>query len=83
MTGQEAAEQLGISRNGIIGLIRIGALHNHQIIDFAPWRILRAEVESESVKELVRVLKKTGRLPKTGGCPETQLSISLVKSRKR
>ena len=82
MTGQEVAEQLGISRHGVMGLIRIGALHNHQITDFAPWRILRAEVESESVKKLVRVLKKTGRLPKTGGCSETQLSISLGKSGK-
>ena len=75
MTGKQVAQQLDISRNGVLGLLRIGALHNHQSIDFAPWRIPRSEVESKKVQILVNQLKKTGRLPRKGGCPENQLSL--------
>jgi hypothetical protein len=76
MTGAQVAEQLGISRHGVEGLIRVGALDNHQVTDFAPWRISRAQVESETVRNLVGILKRTGRLPPGGGCPDRQLSLS-------
>jgi hypothetical protein len=52
----------------------IGVLHNHPSIDFAPWKIARSEVESETVNDLVEFLKRTGRLPRRGGCPDAQLS---------
>lgn len=76
LTGQQVAAQLGISRHGVEGLLRLGALHNHQTIDFAPWRILRSELDSPQVKKLLRHLKQTGRLPRQGGCPERQLSLT-------
>lgn len=79
LTGKQVAERLGISRNGVLGLLRVGALHNHQVTDFAPWRIPRSEVESAKVKKLVDHLKKTGRLPPQGGCPERQLSLTHEK----
>lgn len=77
LTGKQVMQYLNLSRNGVLGLLRIGALHNHQKIDFAPWKILRTEVESEEVKNLVQDLKKHGRLPRKGGCPKEQLSLSL------
>ena len=77
LTGKQVMALLCISRNGVLGLLRIGALHNHQITDFAPWRIQRSEVESETVANLVRYLKQTGRLPPKGGCPDGQLSLTL------
>jgi len=76
LTGKQVAEHFGISRHGVEGLLRVGALHNHQTIDFAPWRIARAEVESEKVARLVEHLKRTGRLPRHGGCPENQLPLT-------
>jgi DNA invertase Pin-like site-specific DNA recombinase len=76
MTGMQVMQKLGISRNGVLGLLRIGALHNHQVTDFAPWRIPRSEVESKQVKKLVDHLKKKGRLPRKGGCPKNQLSLT-------
>jgi DNA invertase Pin-like site-specific DNA recombinase len=76
LTGKQVAERLGISRNGVLGLLRVGALTNHQVTDFAPWRIPRSEVESAQVKKLVDHLKKTGRLPRQRGCPEGQLSLT-------
>ena len=63
LTGQQAREYLGIGYNGLLALIRRGLVHTHQVTDFAPWRIPRAELDSEEVRKLVRVLKKTGRCP--------------------
>jgi DNA invertase Pin-like site-specific DNA recombinase len=74
LTMSEAAAHLGISRNGLLGLERIGALSRNQVMEFAPWRVERKQLDSERVRALVRTLKATGRLPK-GGCPEGQLSL--------
>jgi len=70
----EAAVHLGISRNGLLGLERVGALSRNQVMEFAPWRVERKELDSERIQALVRILKDKGRLPK-GGCPEGQLSL--------
>jgi DNA invertase Pin-like site-specific DNA recombinase len=74
LTMSEAASHLGISRNGLLGLERIGALERNQVMEFAPWRVERKELDSERIKALVRTLKATGRLPR-GGCPEGQLGL--------
>jgi DNA invertase Pin-like site-specific DNA recombinase len=75
LSGQNAAKYLGISRNGLYGLIRIGLVRKHQVTDFAPWHISRDELDSEPVQAAVRILKATGRLPKQGGCPKVQQSL--------
>ena len=72
LTGQQAAEQLGISRHGLQALFRIGLLHNAQNIDFAPWRIPRAEIDSQPVREAVSAMKANRTLPKNWGCPDDQ-----------
>jgi hypothetical protein len=74
LTGQQAREYLGIGYNGLLALIRRGVVHTHQVTDFAPWRIPRAELDSEEVRKLVRVLKKTGRCPAGRGSPESRNS---------
>jgi DNA invertase Pin-like site-specific DNA recombinase len=71
LTANEAAEYLGISRNGLLGLERLGAISRRQVTDFAPWRLAKQDLDSRSVRRLVRHLKRFGRLPK-GGCPEGQ-----------
>jgi DNA invertase Pin-like site-specific DNA recombinase len=72
LTGQQAAEILGISRHGIEALFRVGLLHNEQTIDFAPWRIPRAELDSDPVRRAVRAMKAHRTLPKNWGCPRDQ-----------
>ena len=74
LTGQQAREYLGIGYNGLLALIRRGVVHTHQVTDFAPWRIPRAELDSEEVQKLVRVLKMTGRCPAGRGSPESRNS---------
>jgi len=71
LTGQQAREYLGVGYNGLLGLIRRGAIHTNQVTDFAPWRIPREELDSDEVQRLVKTLKATGRLP-AGGSPQTQ-----------
>ncbi len=74
LTGQQAREYLGIGYNGLLALIRRDVVHTHQVTDFAPWRIPRAELDSEEVQELVRILKKTGRCPAGRGSPDSRES---------
>lgn len=80
LTGQQARQYLGIGYNGLLALIRRGVVHTHQVTDFAPWRIPRAELESEDVQRLVRVLRKTGRCPIRGGSPDSQESLFTQKT---
>jgi len=47
----------------------------HQVTDFAPWRIPRAELDSEQIQKMVRILKKTGRCPAGGESPDSQESL--------
>jgi hypothetical protein len=72
LTGLQARDYLGVGYHGLTALVRRGVVHTNQVTDFAPWRISRAELDSEHVRALVGVLKKTGRLPPEGGCPPDQ-----------
>jgi DNA invertase Pin-like site-specific DNA recombinase len=74
LTMNEAAIYLGVSVNGLLGLERLGALERNQVMEFAPWRVDRKQLDSERVQALVRALKAKGRLPR-GGYPEGQLSL--------
>ena len=80
MTGQQARDYLGIGYNGLMALVRRDVLHTNQVTDFAPWRIARAEVDSEPVRALVEILKATGRLPPQGGSPQGQKRLFPDKS---
>jgi hypothetical protein len=75
LTGQQAARHLQISRNGLTPLIRPGYLRKDQVTNFAPWRISRADLDSDRVRSAVRILKATGRLPAEGGCPDGQVAL--------
>jgi DNA invertase Pin-like site-specific DNA recombinase len=69
LTMKEATAYLNISRNGLLGLVKMGAVSKNQITEFAPWKVSKAELDSDYVQGLVQTLKETGRLPK-GGCPK-------------
>ena len=71
MTMNQVQAHLGIGHNAVLALARRGAITPNQITDFAPWRVSPAEVHSEEVQRLVKVLKETGRLPR-GGSPKDQ-----------
>lgn len=80
LTGQQARDYLGIGYNGLMALVRRGVVHTNQVTDFAPWRIKRAELDSEPVKTLVAALKARGRLPPEGESPQGQGRLFPTKS---
>ncbi len=81
LTGQQTRDYLGIGYHGLTALVERGAIHTNQVTDFAPWRISRAELDSEIVQSLVAILKKTGKLPpkgessNCGGSPQSQQKL--------
>lgn len=77
---KQAREYLGISWNGLQGLVRRGVLDTNQVTDFAPWRLSRAELDSDEVQSLVAALKANGRLPSKGEYPENQRPLFSAKS---
>lgn len=81
LTGAQAAEHLGISRNGVIGLIREGYIENRQAIEFAPWLISKAQLDAEPVLAAAHALKATGRVPPRPGCSTQQESLLPIISR--
>lgn len=74
LTMNEAKAYLEISHNGLLGLVRIGAIATNQVTEFAPWRVSRQELDSDHVRACVRALKATGRLPR-GDNRKEQLTL--------
>lgn len=68
LTGQQAADYLGVSRNALLALIRRGVVDPQQTTSFAPMRILRQVLDADPVQGFVAALKADGRFPKAG-CP--------------
>ena len=57
-----AAKYLGVSQTTIKRLAANGTLKKEQAVPWAPWEISRADLESEKIQGIVRVLRDTGKL---------------------
>ncbi len=57
----QAAEQLQISPDAVLGLIKAGVIAAKQIVRYAPWMIPRTELEKASVRTAVASIKKNGK----------------------
>ncbi len=66
MTMRQVQRYLDIGTSGVKALARRGLITTNQITNFAPWKVAREELDSGEVQELVKALKRTGRLPKGG-----------------
>ena len=74
LTMNESQAYLGIGHNALLALVKRGVISPNQLTEFAPWRVSRAQLDSQTVQSLVKVLKETGRLPR-GGSPKNQLTF--------
>ncbi len=63
----EAMQYLALGHNGILVLAKRGVIDKSQIPEFAPWRVSCAQLDSESVQNVVKTLRASGRLPKGDG----------------
>jgi hypothetical protein len=66
LTMNQVQSQLGLSHNAVLGMVKLGLLAPNQIAPFAPWRVSRAQLDSDDVRRAVAQLKTTRRLPKGG-----------------
>lgn len=57
-----AARLTGTSNTTITKLVEAGVLPMRQAVPFAPWEILRADLESDRVQAILDHLERTGRL---------------------
>ncbi|MBK8979473.1 MAG: recombinase family protein [Planctomycetes bacterium] len=74
LTMSQAMRYLGVGHSGIVTLAERGIIDRNQASRFAPWRVSRAQLESERVQRVLGILKATGRLPR-GGWPENQRGL--------
>jgi hypothetical protein len=58
----EAARHCGVSDTTIRRMVEAGLLPMKQVVPWAPWEILRSDLDSEPVKRIVDHLRATGKL---------------------
>jgi DNA invertase Pin-like site-specific DNA recombinase len=68
----EAARLCGVSHRTIERLVDAGLLKREQTVPRAPWQIRRADLQAESIRNIVERLRRTGKLILPRGCPEDQ-----------
>jgi DNA invertase Pin-like site-specific DNA recombinase len=68
----EAARLCGVSHRTIERLVDAGLLKREQTVLRAPWQIRRADLQAESIRNIVERLRRTGKLILPRGCPEDQ-----------
>jgi len=68
----EAARICGVSHRTIERLVDAGLLKREQAAPRAPWRIRRADLKAEPIRNIVERLRRTGKLVLPRGCAEDQ-----------
>ncbi len=71
----QAATACGVSDTTIRRLVDAKLLPMNQIVPWAPWEILRSDLEQETVKSVISAMKKTGKLDLEGVISEKQQSF--------
>jgi len=61
MNLSEVAKKLKISPHTLLKIIKAGFIEAKQVVPYAPWVILRSELEKPQVIQLVRSVKKDGK----------------------
>ena len=64
----QAAKYLNVSHKTVEKLFKNGIIPMKQIVQWAPWEIKKKDLEKEEVKNIIKNLKKTGKLKIKGDC---------------
>jgi DNA invertase Pin-like site-specific DNA recombinase len=75
----EAARLCGVSHRTIERLVDAGLLKREQAAPRAPWRIRRADLDAEPIRNIVERLRRTGKLILPRGRPEDQPRLFVEK----
>lgn len=68
----EAARLCGVSHRSIERLVDAGLLKREQTAPRAPWEIRRSDLDTEPVRSIVDLLRRTGKLVLRGGCTDDE-----------
>ncbi|MFQ5923721.1 MAG: recombinase family protein [Anaerolineales bacterium] len=72
LTIGRAAKYCGVSSTTIRRLVASGLLKKQQVAPWAPWEIRREDLDSDSIRGIMEVLRKTGKLVLSRVDSETQ-----------
>ncbi len=75
LTLGEAADYLKVSQTTIKRLVAAGALEKNQAAPWAPWEIKKSDLDSEKTKNIIKRLRKTGKLIIKGVDSEEKISL--------
>jgi hypothetical protein len=70
-----AARLCGVSHRSLERLAEAGWLKREQVAPRAPWQIRRADLRTEPVQSILKLLRKTGKLVLPGGRTDTQPAL--------
>ena len=59
-------------------MVETGLLKNHQTVPLAPWEIMKTDIDTPRIKEVLTHLKQTGELTTKGDHLATQLPLALI-----
>lgn len=65
LTLEEAAKKLGVSNSTVRRLIKSKVITARQVVLCAPWQIEQAELEKETVKNIVRIVQSGKNIPRS------------------
>ena len=77
LTLSQAARHCCVSQYTIQKLVKCGLLENNQVVCHAPWELRREDLDSESVRNILDRLKRTGKLALKGGHLQSQIGLPL------
>jgi len=73
----QAAKHCDVSQYTIKQLVKWGLLENKQVVQYAPWEIKRADLDSPRIQKMLERLKRTGKLMPEGGSFGCQSEFSF------
>ncbi len=75
LTLGQSAKYLNVSSSTIKRLVTSGVLKKDQAVSWAPWEIKKTDLDSDKIKNIVKVLHKTGKLMVRGEGSEKQMEL--------
>jgi DNA invertase Pin-like site-specific DNA recombinase len=73
----QAAKHCEVSPYTIKQLVVCGLLENNQTVPYAPWEILKANLDSQHIQRTLERMKRTGKLVPEGGNLGSQIDLPL------
>ena len=75
LTLGQSAQYLDVSQTTIKRLVASGVLKKDQVVSWAPWEIIKSDLDSTKIKNIIKALHETGKLVVRGNGSEKQMKL--------